>query len=780
MQWGYFIANEHLKTEFQISMKRLRHVLVLMGTFLTSFIINAQNGQFDVRFFTKKWDCNAKKLTVQVQVRAHDMMHTFKMGDANYRFEYDPRQITQPRIVLQEHFSNLAPSSDLNYGPQNLNGSSEGSTRAIVSLNTFYSGTNNGAKTVDTAWTTVSSIEFDVLVTTTCIPLTWHDDKTFPISGMNEVEIMGGGNYNLYVANTGGIFGNVSACAAEYCAPNKAPIVMTNPVKVVEDSLINACFSIQDDNNLDTHTATLCGAPKNGDVVFKVDNVTKELCFTYKPNKDFDGKDSVCINVCDNATPALCTKVTIPITVEPRPDAPSVILYPIATGTDEPITRCFDIKDADINDMFKGGMCGTMHGSASVKIEGNQVCLTYKSNKNYAGQDTVCVTVCDSYNLCTELKIPISVSECADINKPVLKCPSILEVTTYGEIVSNNFGFITKATVSDNCKGVILNFDLPNAKGDCSILPSVSQVSGQSTGSIFNTGTSILRFEAKTVNGLTSQCETVVRVVTPSLISPDIDSVIICTGQDFTLNGRRSEKAQYRWVGSNGFNSPTQSIRFIRATAPYTGMYHYIMNTENCEFTDSGYVRVLDKPKAIGDVLKIPKGTLGSANVVKNDTIVDKAAVKVKIKSGVTNGSLNFSPDGSFSYIPTATFAGKESFVYEICYVDCPNSCDLGTVNIDVLSGRRDVDVATNIITPNGDGVNDNLVIEGFDENSANNQSEMTVYNQWGNVVFQAKPYKNDWSGTFKDVALPDGTYYYIFLKDPTASPMKSFVTIIR
>lgn len=761
-------------------MKRLRHVLVLMGAFLTSFLLNAQNGQFDVRFSTKKWDCNAKKLTIQVQVRAHDAAHAFRMGDANYRFEYDPRQITQPRIVLQENFSNQAPASDLNYGPQNINGSSEGSTRGIVSLNTFYSGTSNGAKMVDTMWTTISSIEFDVLAVRNCIPLTWHDDKTFPISGMNEVELLGNGNYNLYVVNAGGVFGNVEACAMEYCSPNRAPIVAVSPIKVEEDSLINACFTIQDDNITDSHTASLCGAPKNGNVVFRIDNVSKEICFTYKPNKDFEGRDTVCFNVCDNAVPALCTKVIVPISISPRPDPPSVMVKPIVVGADNAVTTCFDIRDADINDTFKAGICGTAYGTATVKMEGNKVCMTYTANKNYAGRDTVCITICDAYNICTEVKIPISVLECADVNKPTLKCPSIIEVSTYGDIVSNTFNFINKATLSDNCKGVVLNFDLPIAKGECHTPPSVSQVSGPSTGSIFMKGTSVLKFEAKTPNGLTSQCDITVRVTTPSLISPDIDTLVICNGQDFTLYGKRSDRAAYRWVSTNGFSSPTQSIRFVRATAPYTGMYTYMLTTDNCEFKDSVFVRVLDKPIAMLDILKTPKGMLGSGHVLKNDTIVDRAPVKVKIKSGVNNGSLNFNPDGSFSYIPIATFTGKETFVYEVCYEDCPNSCDLGKVDIEVLSGRRDVDIATNIITPNGDGVNDNLVIEGFDETNANNQSDMTIYNQWGNIVYQAKPYKNDWAGTFKDVALPDGTYYYIFLKDPTATPMKSFVTIIR
>ena len=107
---------------------------------LFSTISVAQTGQFDVRFTVKNVDCAQQKVTVALQVRAHDLAHTFLMGDANYRFEYDPRQIGNPAIASQEHFSNIAPSSDMNYGPQNLNGSSAGPTLGIVSLNTFYSG----------------------------------------------------------------------------------------------------------------------------------------------------------------------------------------------------------------------------------------------------------------------------------------------------------------------------------------------------------------------------------------------------------------------------------------------------------------------------------------------------------------------------------------------------------------------------------------------------------------------------------------------------------------
>ena len=213
---------------------RIHHYLVALSLWAFSMTsILAQNGQFDVRFTVKSFSCDSSKAVIAVQVRSHDMAHTFLMGDANYRFEYDPRLITTPKIVSQEHFSNIAPASDVNYSPQNLNGSSVSATLGIVSLNTFYTGVANGARLVDTAWTTVSCISFNVKAGTNCFPLVWHDNNTFPITGMNEVELLPDNNFNLYVANAGGIFANVSACFSNSCGNIKIKSVVRKQLNFV-------------------------------------------------------------------------------------------------------------------------------------------------------------------------------------------------------------------------------------------------------------------------------------------------------------------------------------------------------------------------------------------------------------------------------------------------------------------------------------------------------------------------------------------------------------------
>ncbi|MDD4218367.1 MAG: gliding motility-associated C-terminal domain-containing protein, partial [Bacteroidales bacterium] len=67
--------------------------------------------------------------------------------------------------------------------------------------------------------------------------------------------------------------------------------------------------------------------------------------------------------------------------------------------------------------------------------------------------------------------------------------------------------------------------------------------------------------------------------------------------------------------------------------------------------------------------------------------------------------------------------------------------------------------------SPNGDNINDLFVITGI-SNYPNNT--IVIYNRWGNKVFEASPYKNDWDGHAQfglrlgDDELPIGTYFYV------------------
>lgn len=68
-----------------------------------------------------------------------------------------------------------------------------------------------------------------------------------------------------------------------------------------------------------------------------------------------------------------------------------------------------------------------------------------------------------------------------------------------------------------------------------------------------------------------------------------------------------------------------------------------------------------------------------------------------------------------------------------------------------------------NVITPNGDGLNDKLFIDCIDIYPDNS---IQFFNRWGVLVNSFDGYNNTtvaWGGTNeKGEPLPDGTYYYV------------------
>ena len=80
-----------------------------------------------------------------------------------------------------------------------------------------------------------------------------------------------------------------------------------------------------------------------------------------------------------------------------------------------------------------------------------------------------------------------------------------------------------------------------------------------------------------------------------------------------------------------------------------------------------------------------------------------------------------------------------------------------------VLAGRDDIDFSQpiaieipNVITPNGDGYNDQFIIKGI-ENCE--KSKLIIRSKSGAIVLQVNNYENNWDAQ----NAPDGTYFYQF-----------------
>jgi len=85
--------------------------------------------------------------------------------------------------------------------------------------------------------------------------------------------------------------------------------------------------------------------------------------------------------------------------------------------------------------------------------------------------------------------------------------------------------------------------------------------------------------------------------------------------------------------------------------------------------------------------------------------------------------------------------------------------------------------------SPNGDGINETFVIQGI-ENYPENR--IRIFNRWGNKIYEASPYHNDWDGRNHEgghigsAELPVGTYYYLLWLHGSGSPKKGYIYLNR
>lgn len=91
----------------------------------------------------------------------------------------------------------------------------------------------------------------------------------------------------------------------------------------------------------------------------------------------------------------------------------------------------------------------------------------------------------------------------------------------------------------------------------------------------------------------------------------------------------------------------------------------------------------------------------------------------------------------------------EKDTVFEIDISECPTSepCDINDL------------IIYNAITPNNDGLNDALLLEGADTCPR----DIKIYNRWGQLVWSESNYTNGWIGqSFSGKKLPNGTYFLI------------------
>ena len=218
----------------------------------------------------------------------------------------------------------------------------------------------------------------------------------------------------------------------------------------------------------------------------------------------------------------------------------------------------------------------------------------------------------------------------------------------------------------------------------------------------------------------------------------------ICEGQVEVLSpGPVPAGSTYRW--QDGSTSPT----FTALTA---GRYTLeVTSPQGCRARDSVEVRTLPKP----DVRLGP------------DTVICEEATPVILSANPQPaGSTYRWQDGSTSPTFTATVPGT----YWLEVRNQRGCTALATIGVKAKICRALL--IPNLITPNGDALNQTFVLQGL---NAPDWS-IRLYSRWGREIFAQDSYDNRWAAQNQ----PNGLYYYLLTNAQTGQKLKGWLEVVR
>jgi gliding motility-associated-like protein len=136
--------------------------------------------------------------------------------------------------------------------------------------------------------------------------------------------------------------------------------------------------------------------------------------------------------------------------------------------------------------------------------------------------------------------------------------------------------------------------------------------------------------------------------------------------------------------------------------------------------------------------------------VVGNNSVVESTSLS--LVSAITQVLWQNSDSSWFQNSPfSVNYQTPGNFPYCVFVSDAFNCQDSTCQTLVVVPATIE---NINIVTPNGDGINDLLYFEylGFYPNSS-----ISILNRWGQVIYENANYLNDWDGS----AFTEGTYFY-------------------
>jgi len=225
------------------------------------------------------------------------------------------------------------------------------------------------------------------------------------------------------------------------------------------------------------------------------------------------------------------------------------------------------------------------------------------------------------------------------------------------------------------------------------------------------------------------QPATVTVEVVPALAS-NLSGGMICTGDQITLDASAGPNYTYLW--NTGATTQTISV----ATP---GTYSVII--------DNGVCTNIYKTEVIRAI---------APEIIKVD--YNESGTLIVTASNPSNGPLEYSADNGVTWQNSNVFTNIPKNIVVSIRVRVKKTSCVGVLEYFTF-------IMKNVITPNGDNVNDMIDFRGI---SSYNSFKAVVSDRYGREVYKAEKVRPYWDGLFQGKKLPTASYWYqVTFEDP-------------
>lgn len=238
-----------------------------------------------------------------------------------------------------------------------------------------------------------------------------------------------------------------------------------------------------------------------------------------------------------------------------------------------------------------------------------------------------------------------------------------------------------------------------------------------------------------------------VELLVEPLISFYISSSQGCVPLEVNYTGNvEPPTANYFWDFKDGNTSTLVNPSHIYETAGNYGLTLIAVTDSGCADTTSFPVlaKVFPNPEV---------------NFTWSPDIIpwsNPVAVFINKTNGGNAYQWNFGDPSSGNNLSNLTSPDHEYSAKGLFDVNLVATTDKGCVD-SITKTLRVADnefILPNVITPNGDGFNETLMITNLESLK---ECKLEIYNRWGKMIYQSNNYKNDWDPS----QTPDGVYFF-------------------